>query len=96
MYGRGSLQFFLDPAVPVVGWAVVIMSPAFSAMEMRKSWISWRLRSDILMALQLIGYEWMEIGMGRSGGVWLMVGLLVEENPAADGPASDLRSLIDK
>ena len=44
-----------------------------------------------------MGYEWMEIGMGRSGGVWFMVSCWWRrKHPATGGPASDMRSLIDK
>jgi hypothetical protein len=42
-----NLQFFLLPAALVVGCADVIIDPALWATEMRKSWISWRLMSDI-------------------------------------------------
>lgn len=44
---RSSLQFFFDPDSAVVGRAEVIISPAFSAREMRKSWTSCRSRLDM-------------------------------------------------
>ena len=43
------VQFFLEPASPVVGRAVVIISAALWATEMRKSWISWRSRLAIFL-----------------------------------------------
>ena len=37
-----DVLFFFDPVSPVSGKALVMMSPAWKASEMRKSWISFK------------------------------------------------------
>ncbi len=48
LWARWPLQFIFDPELCADGRALVIISPALCATEMRKSWISWRSRSLIL------------------------------------------------
>lgn len=54
----GALQFFFEPAFSVVGFADMMRSPAFLAMEIIKSWISWRLRSAMVEDVCLEGFQW--------------------------------------
>jgi hypothetical protein len=44
-----GIQFFLLPASDVFGFAATMRSPACLAMEIMKSWISWRLRSAMMI-----------------------------------------------
>ena len=48
LYPSRYVQFFLVSEVVVDGWAASIISPAFSAMETRKSCISFKFGSVIL------------------------------------------------
>lgn len=49
-FERGNpILFFFEPGPLVSGRALLMMSPALKAREMRKSWISCRLGLDMMV-----------------------------------------------